>query len=204
MWGVAVPIDLSCPPWCVEHLARDVDAGRRTHRGPELVIEVAEVVFIGVVRRVIVRLCARDRAESRQCFIELVDPHGAVVELTVADARTAANMFLRSADLRLEPAEGPCPSWCEEHRAPDPDDPEDGLEHRGPYLAMVVPGHNGFGVTIGTRVSAFDENGSRRVVLYMVVQSIATELEGDEACKLVAHLLDCSDLGAVGIHMDTL
>lgn len=197
-------IDLSCPPWCVEHSARDVDAGRRTHRGPELVTEVAEVVFIGVVRKVIVRLCARDRAESRQCFIELVDPHGAVVELTVADARAVANMLIRSADLRLGPAEGLCPSWCEGHRQPAPDCPEDGLEHWGPYLAIVVPGRGGFGVTIGTRVSAFDENGSRRVSLYMVVQSIATELEGDEACKLIAHLLDCSDLGAVSIHMDTL
>lgn len=191
-------IDLSCPPWCVEHSARDVvDLGCRTHKGPALVTEVAEVVFIGVVREVVVRLCVRDRAESRQCFVELVDPDGAVVELTVAEARTVANLLVRSADVRLEPAAGPCPPWCEGHRQPDIDDPEDGLEHRGPYLAIVVPGRDGLGVTIGARVSAFDESGSRRVSLCMVVQSIETVLEGDEACKIAAHLLDCSDLGAV-------
>lgn len=193
--GAVVVVDISCPSWCVAHVARDADEaeGCRTHRGPELIVELAEVVFVGVARTVVVRLCARDSAGSRQYFIELVDPNSAIVTLTIVEARAVANMLIRGADLVLEPVDGPCPSWCQDHRPPASDDPEDGLEHRGPYLAIVAAGRDGRGVAFGVRVAAFDDDGSRRVALYMLVQSIATELQGDEACKIVAHLLELTE-----------
>jgi hypothetical protein len=191
-----VGVDNSCPSWCVAHVARDSNEaeGFTTHRGPGLIVELAEVVFIGVARTVVVQLCARDRAGSRQYFIELVDPHSAIVTLTLVEAHAVANILIRGADLLLAPVDGPCPSWCQEHRQPDSEDPEDGLEHRGPYLAVMATGRDGLGVAIGVRVAAFDDDGSRRVSLYMLVQSIATELQRDEACKIVGHLLELTEL----------
>lgn len=188
-------VNISCPSWCVTHGARDSDEaeGDRTHRGSGLIVELAEVVFVGVTRTVVVRLCARERAGGRQNFIELVDPHSAIVTLTVAEARAVANMLIRGADLLLEPFDGPCPSWCQEHRQPDSDDREDSLEHRGPFLAIVAAGRDGLGAAIAVRVAAFDDD-PRRASLYMVVHSIATELQGEEACKLVAHLLELTEL----------
>lgn len=190
-------VDTPCPSWCVAHVSRDSDEaeGCTTHRGSELIVELAEVVFVGVARTVVVQLCARDRAGSRrQYFIELVDPHSAIVTLTLVEAYAVANMLIRGADLLLAQVDGPCPSWCQEHRQPVSDDPEDGLEHRGPYLAVMAAGRDGLGVAIGVRVAAFDDDGSRRVSLYMLVQSIATELQRDEACKIVGHLLDLTEL----------
>lgn len=195
-WGVVVAVNLSCPPWCQSHRARESNnpSAGFVHCGPELVLDIAEVVVIGVVRRISVRVIARDHGESRKCVIEMVDPHGVGMELTAHEARQAVQMLIDAADVRLTSADGECPSWCLEHFDPDPDDPDDEREHRGPFQAMVVAGTHEPSVTLGVRVRAFDEEYGRRVSLDMLVQSVATELLGAEACKLSAYLLDCVDL----------
>ncbi|MGN2638953.1 DUF6907 domain-containing protein [Nocardia takedensis] len=189
-------VNLSCPPWCESHRARDTNnpSAGFDHYGPELVLDIAEVVIIGVVRRISIRVVARDQGESRRCFIELVDPHGASVALTAGEARRIVQMLMDAADLRLTSSEGECPPWCLEHNDPDPDDPDDERVHRGPFQAMVVAGTHEPSVAIGVQVRAFDEDCERQVCLEILVQSVSTELLGAEACKLSAHLLDCVDL----------
>ncbi|MGY2126413.1 DUF6907 domain-containing protein [Nocardia gipuzkoensis] len=189
-------VNLSCPPWCESHQARDVNnpSVGIVHYGPELVLEIAEVVVIGVVRRISMRVSARDHGESRRCVIEMVDPHGVGLELTADEARRVVQMLIDAADLRLTAADGDCPPWCLEHTDPDPDDPDDEREHRGPFQAMVVAGTYEPSVAIGVRVRAFDEEYARRVSLEMLVQSVSTELLAAEACKISAHLLHCVDL----------
>ncbi|MET7769531.1 hypothetical protein [Nocardia sp. NPDC005366] len=164
------------------------------HYGPELALDIAEVVVIGVVRRISIRVTARDHGETRKCFIELIDPHGVGVALTADEARRIAQMLIDAADLRLRSADGECPPWCVTHNNPDPDDPDDEREHRGLFQAMVVAGIHDPSVAIGVQVRAFDEKYERQVCLELLVQSVSTELLAAEACKISAHLLDCVDL----------
>lgn len=189
-------VNLSCPPWCESHLAWDLSnpSAGFVHYGPELVLEIAEVVVIGVVRRISMRVSARDHGESRRCVIEMMDPHGVGLELTADEARQVVEMFIEAADVRLTSPDGECPSWCLEDADPDLDDPDDEREHRGPFREMVVAGTHEPSVPIGVRVRAFDEEDERRVSLEMLVKSISTELLAAEACKISAHLLDCADL----------
>ncbi len=189
-------VNLSCPPWCESHRARDMNnpSAGFVHYGPELVLDIAEVVVIGVVRRISMRVSARDHGESRRCVIEMVDPHGVGLEFTADEARRVVQMLIEAADVRLTSADGECPSWCLEDTDPDPDDPDGEREHQGPFHAMVVAGTHEPSVPIGVRVRAFDEEDTRRVSLEMLVQSVSTELLAEEACKISAHLLDCADL----------
>ncbi|MGN2636411.1 hypothetical protein ACTD5D_09515 [Nocardia takedensis] len=188
--------DISCPTWCEFH--RQLDAGDTgtsiVHYGSEKILELAEVVLLGVVRRFSVRVSARDDGESRRCVIEIVDPHGVGAGLTVDETRCLVGLLIDAADLRFSSSDGDCPPWCQEHTDPDPDDPDDEREHRGPYHQIVAAGTHHPHITIGVRLRAFDEEYQRRVSLEVLVQSVSTELLAAEACRMAAHLLDCVDL----------
>ncbi|MGW4368118.1 DUF6907 domain-containing protein [Nocardia takedensis] len=192
-------VDLSCPPWCEWHLDRDIDNPNSgiAHYGGEFALDIAEVVLIGVVRRISMRVSARDDGRSRRCVIEMVDPHGVGSELSTDEAQQLAQALIDAADLRTSNLDGECPSWCLEHIDPDPDDPDDEREHRGPCFAMVVAGTYEPTVTLEVGVRAFDEEYSCRMLLEVLVQSVSTELSAAEACKAAAQLLDCIDLATL-------
>ncbi|MBH0775488.1 DUF6907 domain-containing protein [Nocardia bovistercoris] len=185
----------SCPSWCVDHrepIPEDAGDGG-VHYGAELAVDLEDIPESEPARRIWTQVVAHDRGRRRHSTIGLVDPNGLTVEMTGVEARQVAQILMVGADLRLAPADGDCPAWCLGHGQLDRETDAAGVRHRGPFMVVRQPDAFASGLAIAVRVTALDSDGERQVCLEMIVQAIATELTGGDACRIAAQLLNSAD-----------